>query len=454
MGQRFCGHQLRFRRQKAWFLPAAHYGCSVAAKILTRRAVFGWAMYDWANSSFATTVMAGFFPLFFKQYWNVGVAATESTFRLGIANGIASFVVAFMAPLIGAIADKGGARVRLLGLFTALGAILTVGFYFVGKGDWSTAAILYIGASLGFWGGNQFYDSLLTDVAEQSEYDLVSGYGFALGYLGGGLLFALNVAMVTHPAWFGLADAGAAVRWSFVSVGVWWMLFTFFPLTLVRERRAQEPLPAMAAIRAGGRELLVTIRNLRGETTLLWFLLAYWFYIDGVNTIIKMAVDYGLSLGLQQTSLITALLLVQFVGFPAALAFGWLGQKIGARTGILIGIAVYAGIAGYAYFLKSETEFFVMALIIGLVQGGIQSLSRSLFGRLVPVGKAGEFFGFYNLMGKAAAILGPTLTGVVALLTHDSRLAILSIVILFVIGAVFLLRVRTPAARAGVPVAQ
>ncbi len=391
--------------------------------------------------------MAGFFPLFFKQYWNADISATESTFRLGLANGIASFVVAFLAPLIGAIADKGRARVRLLGLFTALGAVMTAALYFVGKGDWSTAAILYIGASLGFWGGNQFYDSLLTDVSAESEYDLVSGYGYALGYLGGGILFAVNVAMVAHPAWFGLANAAEAVRWSFVSVGVWWMLFTCFTLVLVRERPTTPPLPAMQAIRAGGRELLGTIRALRGERTLLMFLLAYWFYIDGVNTIIKMAVDYGLSLGLKQTSLLTALLMVQFIGFPAALAFGWLGQKIGARAGILIGIAVYAGIAGYAYFLTSEAEFYVMALVIGLVQGGIQSLSRSLFGRLVPAGKAGEFFGFYNLMGKAAAILGPTLTGVVALLTHNSRLAIVSIVILFVIGAAFLLRVQIPAVR-------
>jgi MFS transporter, UMF1 family len=417
--------------------------------------VFGWAMYDWANSSFATTVMAGFFPLFFKQYWNAGVLATESTFRLGVANGIASFVVAFMAPLLGAIADKGRARVRLLGLLTALGAIFTVALYFVGKGDWSTAAVLYIGASLGFWGGNQFYDSLLTDVAQESEYDLVSSYGYSLGYLGGGLLFALNVAMVTHPAWFGLADTTDAVKWSFVSVGVWWMLFTFFTLILVRERRTSEPLPALEAIRAGGRELLLTIRHLRGETTMLWFLLAYWFYIDGVNTVYKMAVDYGLSIGLKQTSLITALLLVQFVGFPAALAFGWVGQKVGARAGILVCVAVYAAVCGYAYFLKTEAQFLFMALIIGLVQGGVQSLSRSLFGRLVPEGKAGEFFGFYNLMGKAAAILGPTLTGVVALLTNDSRLGILSIVILFIVGAVFLMRVRVPRSRAvsGVPAA-
>ena len=410
-------------------------------KVLTRTPVFGWAMYDWANSSFATTVMAGFFPLFFKQFWNAGVPATESTFRLGIANGAASLLVAIMAPLVGAIADKGSARVRLLGLFTVLGAAMTAGLFLVAKGDWMTATILYIVASLGFWGGNQFYDSLLTDVSEEHEYDLVSGYGYALGYLGGGLLFALNVAMVLKPALFGLADAGEAVRWSFVSVGVWWAVFTLFTVTLVRERRTHEPLPAMEAIRAGALELANTVRHLRGDRRLVWFLLAYWFYIDGVNTIIKMAIDYGLSLGLKQNSLITALLVVQFVGFPAALGFGWLGQKIGARAGILIGIGVYAAIAGYAYFLHSESEFMAMAIIIGLVQGGVQSLSRSLFGRLVPPGKAGEFFGFYNLMGKAAAILGPTLTGVVALLTDDSRLAILSITILFVIGAAFLMKV-------------
>jgi len=416
-------------------------------RVLTRRPVFGWAMYDWANSSFATTVMAGFFPLFFKQYWNAGVPATESTFHLGIANGAASLVVAVMAPLVGAIADKGRARVRLLGLFTVLGAAMTAGLFLVSKGDWVMASLLYIIASLGFWGGNQFYDSLLTDVSEEHEYDLVSGYGYALGYLGGGLLFAVNVAMVTKPGLFGLANVGDAIRWSFVSVGAWWLIFTFFTVTLVQERPLHTPLPAMAAIRAGTSELANTLKHLRGDRVLLWFLLAYWFYIDGVNTIIKMAVDYGLSLGLKQTSLITALLVVQFVGFPAALGFGWLGQRLGPRVGILIGIGVYAAIAGYAYFLHSEAEFMAMAIIIGLVQGGVQSLSRSLFGRLVPAGKAGEFFGFYNLMGKAAAILGPTLTGIVALMTDDSRLAILSIVILFVIGAIFLMKV--PVTRGG-----
>jgi UMF1 family MFS transporter len=355
---------------------------------------------------------------------------------------VASIVVALLAPLVGAVADKGGARIKLLALFTVLGAAMTVGLYWVEKGEWVAAAILYVVASLGFWGGNQFYDSLLTDVAEEQDYDLVSGYGYALGYLGGGLLFAVNVLMVTKPAMFGIADASEGVRLSFVTVGVWWVVFTIPVLLFVKESRATNPLPFAAAIRAGWRELLGTIRHLRGDRTLLWFLLAYWFYIDGVNTIIKMAVDYGLSLGLAQTSLIAALLLVQFVGFPAALAFGWLGKRIGPRAGIFIGIGVYTAAAVYAYFLDSETEFFALAVVIGLVQGGVQSLSRSLYGRLVPPGKSGEFFGFYNLMGKAAAILGPILTGVVALTTGDSRLAIVSISILFIIGAAFLSRVR------------
>ena len=409
--------------------------------LLLRRPVLSWALCDWANSAFATTVMAGFFPLYFKQFWNAGVPATESTFRLGVANGVASLVVALVAPLIGAIADKGGARLRLLALFTVLGAAMTAALYLVGKGEWLAATLLYIAASLGFWGNNQFYDSLLTDVAEEKDYDLVSGYGYSLGYLGGGLLFAVNVLMVTQPQKFGIADASQAVKLSFVSVGVWWVVFTLPVLLFVKENRASA-LPFARAIGAGWRELRSTLAHLRGDRTLLWFLLAYWFYIDGVNTIIKMAVDYGLSLGLEQTALIKALLLTQFVGFPAALAFGWLGKRIGPRTGIFIAIAVYTGAAGYAYFLDSEREFMTLALIIGLVQGGVQSLSRSLYGRLVPQGKAGEFFGFYNLMGKAAAILGPILTGVVAYTTHDSRLAIVSISILFVIGALFLSRVQ------------
>jgi len=408
---------------------------------LLRRPVVAWALCDWANSAFATTVMAGFFPTFFKQFWSAGSDVTVSTFRLGLANGAASFLVAIMAPLVGAIADKGGTRVRLLALFSILGAAMTSALYLVGRGEWLMAVALYVIASIGFSVGNQFYDSLIVDVSREKEFDLVSGYGYALGYLGGGILFALNVFMVREPARFGLADAAAAVHVSFISVGVWWLVFTIPAVLFIREAQPAQTTHGFKAALAGWRELAATLAAIRKYRDLTLFLVAYWFYIDGVNTIIKMAIDYGLSLGLQTRSLLTALLVTQFVAFPAALAFGWFGGRFGARTGILIAIAVYILATFGAYRIHSEHDFLVLAIVIGCVQGGIQSLSRSLYGRLVPEGKAGEFFGFYNMMGKFAAVLGPTLTGVVAYTTHDPRLAIMSVSLLFAIGGVLLLRV-------------
>jgi len=407
--------------------------------VLARRPVVAWAFYDWANSAFATTVMAGFFPVFFKQYWNAGVEVTESTFRLGVTSAAASLCIALLAPVLGAIADRGGARVRLLMAFTALGSAATIALALVPQGEWAFAAGLFLVASLGFWGGIVFSDSLLLHVADPEEYDLVSGFGYALGYLGGGLLFAVNVLMTLKPQWFGLADATAAVRWSFVSVGVWWLLFALPCVVFVHERHeGRAPLPIAAAVRAGFSELRGTLREIARYRPLLWFLAAYILYIDGVNTIIKMAVDYGLSLGFDQSHLIKALLLTQFVAFPAALAFGWLGSRIGARKGIFIALAVYLAATCYAYFLKDARDFYLLAFVVGLVQGGIQSLSRSYYGRLVPPGKSSEFFGFYNMMGKASAIIGPTLVGVVATVTGDSRLSILSIVLLFIAGGVLL----------------
>ena len=408
-------------------------------RVLTRRPVVAWALYDWANSAFATTVMAGFFPVFFKQYWNAGVAATESTYRLGLTSGLASLLIAVLAPALGAIADRGGTRVKLLMAFTVLGSVATLALAFVGQGQWVAAAALFLVASLGFWGSIVFNDSLLLHVAEPAEYDLVSGFGYALGYLGGGLLFAVNVFMTLSPGSFGLADASEAVRWSFVSVGAWWLVFALPCALYVREvRDGRKPLPAVQAIRQGFRELGGTLHEIRRYRPLLWFLAAYILYIDGVNTVIKMAVDYGLSLGFDQSHLVKALLLTQFVAFPAALAFGWLGARIGAVAGIFIALAVYVAATCYAYFLRDARDFYVLAFAVGLVQGGIQSLSRSYYGRLVPAGKSSEFFGFYNMMGKASAIIGPALVGITAAVTHDSRVSILSIVLLFLSGGALL----------------
>lgn len=408
-----------------------------------RRPVLSWALYDWANSAFATTVMAGFFPVFFKQFWNAGVEASVSTFRLGLTNGLASLAIALLAPILGTIADRGGTRLKLLAMATVLGAAATGGLYLAGEGQWLLAALLYATASLGFWSGITFYDSLILDVAEsKAELDLISAYGFALGYIGGGLLFAVNVLMTLQPGWFGLASAGEAVRLSFVTVAAWWLLFSVPVFLFVQEQRPARPLGFAAATRAAFAEIRQTVTHLRRYRPLAWFLLAYWLYIDGVNTVIKMAVDYGLSLGFPQESLIVALLLTQFVAFPAALAFGWVGTRIGAVNGIFIAIAVYCLATVGAYFMDSAAHFYALAVAIGLVQGGIQSLSRSYFGSLVPPGRQGEFFGFYNMMGKFAAVLGPLLVGLTALATGSTRAGILSVLLLFVGGALLLWRAR------------
>ena len=410
---------------------------------LLRRPVVAWALCDWANSAFATTVMAGFFPIFFKQYWSAGTEASVSTFRLGLLSTAGSIVIALAAPILGAMADRGGARVRMLAFFTLIGAAATAGLYFVGRGDWMTAAVVYSLAGVGFWGGIIFNDSLLVDVAEPAEYDIVSAYGYSLGYLGGGLLLVLNATMVTDPARFGLAGAADAVRIAFPMVGVWWLLFTIPCLFWVREEKPAVVPAAGGAPKAGWREFRATLHEIRKYRPLVWFLFAYWLYIDGVNTVIRMAVDYGLSLGFPQQSLIAALLITQFVGFPAALAFGWLGRRFGARLGIFIAIGTYAATSVAAYWMATITHFYLLACVIGLVQGGIQSLSRSYYATLVPEGKQGEFFGFYNMMGKFATVLGPTMVGITALATGNSRIGMMSLLLLFVAGAILLARVRT-----------
>jgi UMF1 family MFS transporter len=409
---------------------------------LLRRPVVAWALCDWANSAFATTVMAGFFPVFFKQYWSAGAEASVSTFQLGVANSAGSLVIALLAPLLGAMADRGGARLRMLAFFTVLGALMTGLLYQVGQGEWLAAALIYLLAGIGFSGGVIFNDALLVDVSEPREYDLVSAYGYSLGYAGGGLLLLLNAAMVTSPGRFGLASGADAVRLAFPMVAVWWLLFTVPALLWVREQMPARPLALPAAAVAGWRELRATFGQVRRYRPLLWFLLAYWMYIDGVNTIIKMAVDYGLSLGFPQQSLIAALLITQFVAFPAALAFGWLGGRIGARNGIFIAIGIYSLATIAAFWMREVAHFYLLAGTIGLVQGGIQSLSRSYYATLVPEGKQGEFFGFYNMMGKFAAVLGPAIVGVTALATGDTRFGMLSIIVLFVGGAILLARVR------------
>lgn len=399
--------------------------------------MYSWALYDWANSAYATTVMAGFFPIFFKSYYSVGVDVTVSTAELGFANSLSSFVVVLIAPLLGAVADAGSLKKRFLFLFAFLGILMSASLVFVEQGEWQMAAFIYTLGNIGFMGSNIFYDGLLPSVSDDKNVDYVSGLGFALGYLGGGILFALNVFMVQDPSFFGFADKAVAIKASFISVAVWWALFSL-PLLLFVEEKKREKKRKNILLVAGYLRLKKTFQRVTSLKGLLLFLVAYWLYIDGVDTIIRMAVDYGMALGFDSSNLIMALLIVQFVGFPATLIVAKLADIWDTKKVIYLCISVYIFIIIYASMMEDVYEFYILALLISLVQGGIQALSRSYYAKMIPQRYAAEFFGFYDLLGKFAVILGPLLVGAVALFSHNSRLSIASVSILFILGALLL----------------
>jgi UMF1 family MFS transporter len=408
--------------------------------------VLAWALYDWANSAFALAVLTAFVPVMLAGAWNDGAPSNVTTFRLGIANGLASLVVVLLAPLLGAMTDQARRRKPWLAFFTLLGVAATMLLAAIGPGGWQLAMFCFVIASVGFFAANSLYDAMLIDVAPPDAFDRVSAFGYGLGYLGGALLFTVSVVLLARPASFGLENQTAAIQLTFILVGAWWALFSVPLLLWVRERHGG-PAPVAGAFLAGIRQLRATLQTLRGDRNLLWFLGAYWLYIDGVYTIIKMAVDYGLSQGLSATDVTGAILLTNFLGFPAAIAFGALGTRVGPRPAIYLALVVYIVATALAVFLTTAPQFYALAATIGLVQGGVQSLSRSLYARLIPPEKSGEYFGFFNMLGKFSSILGPVLAGTVALVSGSQRVGILSIIVLFVSGLLLLTRVRVPAVR-------
>jgi MFS transporter, UMF1 family len=433
----------------------------------SRRAIWGWAVYDWANSAFTTTVMAVFFPILYKQYWSLGVDVNLSTFRLGLGNAAASLIVAAMAPVLGAVADGGGHRKRLLIGFTYLGVLLTAALALVPQGQWFLAICIYAGGVIGFSGSVVFYDSLLPWVAPPRRLDQVSSLGYGLGYLGGGLLLAVNVAMTLKPGLFGLADSAQAVRAAFVSVAVWWGLFALPTFIWVPSDTGTAHVPLGRQMAEGWRKVKATLGRIRQLRTLFTFLLAYWCYIDGVDTIVRMAVDFGMSLGFQTNDLIIALLITQFVGFPSAILYGLLGRRWGVKRAIYLALAVYMAVTVWGAFMSRPSEFYILAAVIGLVQGGIQALSRSYYARLIPQANCAEFYGFYNMLGKFAAIVGPVLMGLTGLIAKRlllppsptpgqihaagllaTRTSIISVLLLFIAGAVLFSLVDEEKARA------
>ncbi len=407
----------------------------------SKRAMISWSLYDWANSAFATTVMAAFFPIFFSSYWSLGQDSETTTFFLGMANSVESLIVAVLAPMLGAIADSGSYRKKFLIFFAFLGSIMTGALYLVAAGHWVQAMAFYVLANIGFAGANIFYDALLLGVAGHDKLDFVSALGYGMGYIGGGLLFLLNVLMVLFPAAFGLADTVQAVRVSFLMVAIWWIVFSLPLFFFVKDDAPSKGLGVKAAVKKGFSDVVHTVKSLRKLKMTALFLVSFWCYIDGVDTIIRMAVDYGTSLGFPAESLVIALLITQFVAFPAALAYNWFGHKVGLKRAIMIAICAYALISCMGFFMTNVTQFYVLAVMIGLFQGGIQALSRSYYARFIPAGQEAQFYGFYNMLGKFAAIIGPMLVGVVTLFTSSHRAGILSLVVLFAVGAILLHRV-------------
>lgn len=409
---------------------------------LTRKEVC-WALYDWGNSAFATVVLATLFPLMLRDFWSDGLS--NPTTMLGMANTVAGGLVALLAPLCGAIGDRRGNRCRMLMGFAALGIVSTGLLAAVPRGAMMPALALFVFGVVGFAGANTFYDGLLIAITHRDRFDIMSSIGYSLGYLGGGIFFAGIIFMLGNPARFGLADAAAVTRVSFVLVAAWWLIFTI-PLLLTVKDTIDPTVSTRKAVSEGVAQLVATFSEVRKNRTIFLFLLAYFFYIDGINTVMKMAVDFGAALNLPKDAMIKALLLTQFVGFPAAIVYGRLGEKIGAARGILIGIGTYAVTIIWASQMSSSREFYMLAGIIGLVQGGVQALSRSMFASLIPSDKASEFFGFYNMLGKLSSVMGPFLMAVVSAKTGNNSLSILSLLLLFGIGGiVLLLTPRAPA---------
>ncbi len=400
-----------------------------------------WAFYDWANSGFATTVMAGFFPIFFKSFWAGDLEAAESTFVIGSVNSLIGLLIAISAPILGAIADAGKTKKRFLFKFAALGILATGYLFFIPESSWKLAVVFYGLGVIGFSGGNIFYDALIVSVSSPNERNRTSSLGFSLGYLGGGLLFLVNVVMYLYPQWFGLSGPADAVLWSFMSVSIWWLVFSLPLLLYVKEKNELEEKENNKIVTKAFTNLFNTAKSIRNYKKVVIFLLAYFLYMDGVDTIIRMATSYGSDIGLSASSMISALLLTQFVGFPATLAFGFYADKFGYKESLTFAIIVYIGVVLFSSQMDTATEFFIVAGIIGLVQGGVQAISRSYFSNLIPQEKAAEFFGFYNFIGKSSVFLGPFMVSGIALLTGSPSMGILSLLILFIPGLILLWKV-------------
>jgi len=409
--------------------------------VLNRR-VIGWALYDWANSAFALSVLAVLFPLVLGNFWSIGDNGAVVTARLGWITFAASAIVCVTAPLFGTIADAGGYRKRFLFVLATIGAIMTAALGLIGEGEWPIALGIYLIASFGYYSSTVFYDSLLIDVCEPRYFSFVSSLGFSFGYLGGAVLLALHLWMLSNPAMFGFDNTSEVFSFAFVSVGAWWFVFLMPLLYFVPEHHSPNEV-RRGAVRAAYAELRATMLKVGQYRNLVVFLTGYWLYIGGVFTVIFMAVNYGQRLGFDDKDLVMALLITNFIGFPATLLYGLVAHRFGPKSGIYFALLVYVCMSAWAIFMKDIQQFYVMAIVIGTVQGGVQGLSRSLYASLIPPEQPGEFFGFYNMVTKFAHVLGPAMVAIAATLSDDPKWVLLTLMPLFLAGGFLLTIVRT-----------
>jgi UMF1 family MFS transporter len=412
---------------------------------LSRTELRAWAMYDWANSAFWSTVVTAVFPPFFSSFAAAGLSPVEATARFAWGTTVAAVIIAILGPVLGAVADYRAMKKRLLGTFMAIGVTATLLMVTIEQGAWVFALVLFIIANIGVSTSLVFYDSLLPHIAAPHEVDRVSTAGFAIGFFGGGIVLLLNLAWILSPSTFGLSGTVAAIKLSFVSVAVWWLLFSI-PLF----RRVSEPPgisgPASAPHRnpvgLAFSQAWATFEELRGYRQAFLMLVAFLLYNDGIQTMIRMASIYGAEVGLDRNAQIAAFVVVQFVGVPCSFAFGALADRIGAKTALFGALTVYVGISALGYFMTTEWHFFVLAFLVGMVQGGSQALSRSLFARMIPKHKSSEYFGFFSVFEKFAGVAGPALFAVSVTIFGSSRSAVLSVVVFFIAGALVLTKVN------------
>lgn len=404
---------------------------------MNKKTVRAWIWYDWANSAFATTMIAAVMPIFFSDVAANTLSKTTATAYWGYTESIALVLLVLLSPILGSIADRAGRKKQFLRFFTYVGITASLLMATIGEGEWIWAVILIIIGTLAFACSNIFYDAFLPEIAEEKDRDMVSSKGYAFGYIGGGVLLALQLVLIQKPEWFGLTTV-SATQIAFASVGVWWFLFSLPLFRNVKETPKKQTESILQLSKNSILQVIQTIKQLPKYPELLRFLVAFWFFNDGINTIIKMATIYGREIGIGTSDLIFALLITQFIGLPFTLLFGKFASWFGSKHTLIITIIVYLFIVVFGYGMSSAFHFYVLAILVGVVQGGSQALSRSIYSQLVPAGRSAEFFGFYGLSSKFSAIFGPFVFGLAGQLTGSSRFGILSLAVFFIIGIILL----------------